>query len=110
MGADRGAREAGRRHRRRPRSAAWPRCAKRIWRPSRLTRPGLTRARACCLSAQGSDGPDPRWKSLCPRLCVETVPGNHYSMLRKPNAGVLAARLGVYLEETAPRGPAARDP
>ena len=66
--------------------------------------------RAVLFSAQGSDGPDPRWKSLCPRLCVETVPGNHYSMLRKPHAGALAERLGVYLQETAVRRPAARNP
>jgi len=37
------------------------------------------------------------WKSLCPRLRVESVPGNHYSMLRKPNVDVLAERLNRYL-------------
>ena len=41
-----------------------------------------------------------RWKSLCPRLRVESVPGNHYSMLRKPNVDVLVERLGRYLAET----------
>jgi thioesterase domain-containing protein len=66
--------------------------------------------RAVLLSAQDGGGPDPRWKSLCPRLCVETVPGNHYSMLRKPHAGALAARLGACLQETAVPGPAARNP
>jgi thioesterase domain-containing protein len=66
--------------------------------------------RAVLLSAQDSDGFDPRWKSLCPRLCVETVPGNHYSMLRKPYAEVLAARLGVYLQENSVPGQMARNP
>ena len=40
-----------------------------------------------------------RWKSLCPRLRLEAVPGNHYSMLRKPHVDVLAERLGRYLAE-----------
>ena len=38
-----------------------------------------------------------QWKSLCPRLQVEPVPGNHYSMLRKPNVDVLVERLNQYL-------------
>ncbi|MCY2994485.1 MAG: alpha/beta fold hydrolase [Planctomycetota bacterium] len=46
----------------------------------------------------GRGGLDRRWKSLCPRLRVEPVPGNHYSMLRKPDVDVLAARLERYLK------------
>ncbi len=46
-----------------------------------------------------------RWKSLCPRLRVEQpVPGNHYSMLRKPHVDVLAERLGRYLAEAVDGG------
>jgi thioesterase domain-containing protein len=45
---------------------------------------------------------DRRWQSLCPRLEVETVPGNHYSMLRKPHVDVLAERLGEYLRQDVP--------
>jgi len=44
---------------------------------------------------------DRRWQSVCPRLQVETVPGNHYSMLRKPHIDVLAERLGGYLDQGA---------
>ena len=44
--------------------------------------------------------PERRWKSFCPRLRVEAVPGNHYSMLRKPQVDALAERLGRYLAET----------
>ena len=42
-----------------------------------------------------------RWKSLCPRLRVESVPGNHYSMLRKPHVDVLAERLERHLAAAA---------
>jgi len=53
-----------------------------------------------------ADGPrgrlDRRWKSLCPHIHVEPVPGNHYSMLRKPEVSVLAERLGRYLEKKSP--------
>ncbi len=66
--------------------------------------------RAVLFSAQGSDAPNPRWQSLCPRLCVETVPGNHFSMLRKPHAEVLAGRLAVHLQEAVSAGPAERKP
>jgi thioesterase domain-containing protein/acyl carrier protein len=45
-----------------------------------------------------------RWKSLCPRLHVEPVPGNHYSMLRKPNVDVLVERLNRYLVEPVDEG------
>ena len=42
---------------------------------------------------------DPRWKSFCPHLSVEHVPGNHYSMLRRPDVDVLAERIGRYMKE-----------
>ncbi|GAG35928.1 unnamed protein product, partial [marine sediment metagenome] len=35
------------------------------------------------------------------RLLIERVPGNHYSMLRDPNAGVLAERLNRHLADVA---------
>jgi amino acid adenylation domain-containing protein len=38
-----------------------------------------------------------RWRSLCPGLRVELVPGDHYSMLEQPHVAVLAQRLGAYL-------------
>jgi amino acid adenylation domain-containing protein/thioester reductase-like protein len=36
---------------------------------------------------------DERWAAFCPRLTVERVPGNHYSLLRKPHVEVLARHL-----------------
>lgn len=36
---------------------------------------------------------DPRWSRICPRLKVERVPGDHYSMLQQPHVQTLAARL-----------------
>ena len=45
-------------------------------------------------------GLDPRWRELCPRLRVEHVPGNHYTMLRPPHVDVLAERLDRYLAAT----------
>lgn len=41
---------------------------------------------------------DHRWRSLCPRLQTEAVPGDHYSMLRRPNVDALAERLGRHLD------------
>ena len=40
---------------------------------------------------------DPRWTEICPRLRVAKVPGDHYTMLQKPNVDVLAARLDAEL-------------
>jgi len=51
---------------------------------------------------QAKAGPerlDPRWKVYCPHLSVERVPGNHYSMLRRPDVDVLAERIGRYMKE-----------
>ena len=42
---------------------------------------------------------DPAWRSLCTWLDVETVAGNHYSMLRKPQVDALAQCLGPLLDE-----------
>lgn len=40
---------------------------------------------------------DRRWRSLCPGLHEESVPGDHYSLLRQPQVAVLAERLENYL-------------
>jgi thioesterase domain-containing protein len=48
----------------------------------------------------GRSGQDHRWKTLCPKLCVEPVPGDHFSMLREPHARVLAERLDDFLQES----------
>ena len=55
---------------------------------------------AVLLSAGDAGELDARWRSLCPRLRAETVPGNHYSMLRRPHVDVLAARLSGFLGES----------
>jgi thioesterase domain-containing protein/acyl carrier protein len=44
---------------------------------------------------------DRRWRSLCPQFQMETVPGDHYSILRRPDVDVLAGRLGRYLDSVA---------
>jgi thioesterase domain-containing protein len=41
----------------------------------------------------GRAGDDARWNMLCPQLRVESVPGDHYSMLREPHVQSLAERL-----------------
>jgi thioesterase domain-containing protein len=38
-----------------------------------------------------------RWRSLCPGLRVESVPGDHYNMLQQPHVAVLAQRLEAHL-------------
>ena len=48
---------------------------------------------------EGGGARDRRWKSLCPQLRVEPVPGNHYTMLRKPHVQQLAARLDACLAQ-----------
>jgi thioesterase domain-containing protein len=48
-------------------------------------------------AAQSRGGRDAHWKSICPQLRVEQVPGDHYSMLRKPAVDALAKRLAHYL-------------
>ncbi|MGD0897344.1 MAG: hypothetical protein ABR915_05870, partial [Thermoguttaceae bacterium] len=65
--------------------------------------------RVVLFRAEDADGLDPRWKALCPRLCVESVPGNHYSMLRQSNVEVWGNRLDGYLGENDAQTGAARD-
>ena len=66
-------------------------------------RPQPYGGRAVLFQARESGGG--RWtgggRPLCPRLCVERVPGDHYSMLRKPHVDVLAERLDQHLAEAA---------
>jgi phthiocerol/phenolphthiocerol synthesis type-I polyketide synthase D len=66
--------------------------------------------RVVLFSAGDGEGPDPRWQAICPQLCVENVPGNHYTMLRPPHAAILANRLGVYLGKVAKPGATAGNP
>lgn len=56
--------------------------------------------------AEGQRGTslDPRWRTLLPRLGVEQMTGNHYSMLRLPHAVALAASLDRYLENAETLG------
>ncbi|MEN6368043.1 MAG: amino acid adenylation domain-containing protein [Thermoguttaceae bacterium] len=42
---------------------------------------------------------DPHWRTLCPSLRIESTPGNHYSMLRKPDVTALVERLDGVLKE-----------
>jgi len=42
---------------------------------------------------------DQSWRSLCPGLNIESVPGNHYTMLQPPHVAVLAEQLGACLRE-----------
>jgi thioesterase domain-containing protein len=58
--------------------------------------PGLT---VLCQADAGRAGQDRHWTPLCPRLIVESAPGDHYSMLRKPNVAVLAERLEHHLRQ-----------
>ncbi len=46
----------------------------------------------------GRSSRDGRWTKLCPKLCIEPMPGDHFSMLREPNVQVLAERLGRFLQ------------
>ena len=50
-------------------------------------------------AAKGRSGRDLRWPTVCPKLCIEPVPGDHFSMLREPHVEVLVERLGRYLHE-----------
>jgi thioesterase domain-containing protein len=52
----------------------------------------------------GPHGVVRRWQSLCPRLQVERVPGNHYSMLRQPDVNALAQCLDRHLARLAAAG------
>ena len=48
----------------------------------------------------GRSAADPRWQTLFPRLCVEPVPGDHFTMLREPRVQELAERLGHFLQQS----------
>jgi thioesterase domain-containing protein len=48
---------------------------------------------------QGRSDASGPWDALCPRLRVERVSGNHYTMLQRPHVDGLAERLGSYLKE-----------
>ena len=50
------------------------------------------------LAEGGRSSLDRRWKTLYPALCVESAPGDHYSMLQEPRAEVLAKLLGRHLQ------------
>jgi thioesterase domain-containing protein len=52
----------------------------------------------------GRSGLDRRWKTVCPSLCIEPVPGDHFSMLHEPHVQVLARRLGRFLQESDTAG------
>jgi thioesterase domain-containing protein len=55
--------------------------------------------RSVLFSAQGGrSGRDRRWKTLCAKLDIEPVPGDHYSMLREPHVQALAERLDRRLQ------------
>jgi thioesterase domain-containing protein len=45
----------------------------------------------------GNAEQDPRWKTMCPQLRIEPVPGDHFSMLREGNVEILAERLKTHL-------------
>jgi thioesterase domain-containing protein len=60
---------------------------------------------AVLLAAENGQSPrNEEWKSLCPRLRVERISGNHYTMLSKPHVDVLAERLDRYLQEIIAAG------
>jgi thioesterase domain-containing protein len=57
---------------------------------------------AVLLRAREAAGPlDVRWRSLCPQLQVERVPGNHYSRLRPPPVSAVAAAMDRHLSRAA---------
>jgi thioester reductase-like protein len=47
----------------------------------------------------GRSAKDRRWKTICPQLCVEPVPGDHYDMLREPHVRQLAEHLDRCMQE-----------
>lgn len=50
------------------------------------------------------ENPVPGWQRLVGKgLELDTVPGDHYTMLRKPNVRTLATKLGAYLDATGRR-------
>jgi thioesterase domain-containing protein/acyl carrier protein len=51
-------------------------------------------------------GPKHGWDALTPELSVVEVPGNHDSLVREPNVGVIAAHLNASLAALARQPPA----
>jgi thioester reductase-like protein len=45
-------------------------------------------------------GQDRRWQAICPNLCIEPMPGDHFSILRAPHVQLLAERLDRFLQES----------
>jgi thioesterase domain-containing protein len=45
------------------------------------------------------------WKSIGPRLSMERVPGDHYTILREPHVDELARRLKQHLDDALPAAP-----
>ncbi len=60
---------------------------------------------AVLFTAQGGrSAQNRRWKTICPRLCVESAAGDHFSMLREPHVKALTERLGRFLQECDEEG------
>jgi thioesterase domain-containing protein len=60
-------------------------------------------------AGRGGENPTAPWVSLCPRLRVEPVSGDHYTMLCKPDVELLAERLGRQLREALGGGEMTRN-
>jgi amino acid adenylation domain-containing protein/thioester reductase-like protein len=60
-------------------------------------------------AGRGGGNPTAPWVSLCPRLRVEPVSGDHYTMLCKPDVELLAERLGRQLREALGGGEMTRN-
>ena len=57
----------------------------------------------------GTTSLDSRWKQLYPNLRIEAMPGNHYSMLRKPHVNKLILSLRRSLADVQVPCETARD-
>jgi len=58
-------------------------------------------------AGRASGALDGRWRSLCPALEIERIPGDHYSILRPPDVNALAERLDRRLQAVGKPRPAA---
>jgi amino acid adenylation domain-containing protein/thioester reductase-like protein len=50
-------------------------------------------------AASGRAALNPRWKTICPQLGIEPVPGDHYGILREPHVRSLAEGLDRWLRD-----------
>jgi thioesterase domain-containing protein len=51
---------------------------------------------------KSTENPTTGWAKLVPEgLDYEAVPGDHYTMIRKPNARILAERLRIFLDQVS---------